>query len=358
MSFATVDGGDLRACLHALTPDDLSQRLKGPGRARQVFRALAAGHDPFSQGVLPDGLRLRLAEAVDDTATRVAAVSRAADGTTKLAISLHDQAIVECVLIPERSGTQPNERATLCVSSQVGCVRGCRFCVTATMGLVRNLSVAEIVAQVALGLRQARRDGWRLRNLVFMGMGEPLDNAAGVQKALSILSDHRGFGFAPKHITVSTVGPRLSAVARLKDWPTRLAWSLHAARPEVRQRIVPPPHPPLTELVRALGEVCLEVRHPLFVEMTLMDGVNDQPEDMAAAGRLLADFPTEVRFNLIAMNPGRTDFRPSPRVIECRDQLQAGGYFCSVRRPRGLDAAAACGQLATLTRSGATRLGS
>lgn len=286
--------------------------------------------------------------------------SVAEDGTTKLLIGLAPgEAAVETVLIPE---SPCGPRATLCVSSQVGCARGCTFCVTATMGLVRNLSVAEIVGQVHLGLSEAAQRDLHLRNLVFMGMGEPLDNADAVRTSLHILTEGRGYGLAPKHLTVSTVGPRLSAVRRLAGWPARIAWSLHAATDDVRQRLVPPPHPPVEALAEAFASICAADRRPLFVEMTLIDGVNDLDVDMDAAAALMRRFPTEVRFNLIAMNPGRPEHAASRRVELCQARLRAQGYFCSVRRPRGRDQSAACGQLAVLppagqglTRRGATR---
>ena len=344
---STRSDGDPRPLLGRLTPEQLAERLKGPGRSRQVFRARAEGLDPFSVGVLADGLRTRLHRSTRPNAARVVHRSVARDQTTKLLVDLGDAA-VETVVIPDEG----SDRATLCVSSQVGCARGCAFCVTATMGLGRNLAPDEIVSQVDIGLREARERQWHLRNVVFMGMGEPLDNAASVRSALDILTDHRGYGIAPKHVTVSTVAPRVPAVQALRGWPARLAWSLHAARPEIRDRLVPKPHPEPADLAAAFAEVCRLDRRPLFVEMTLMDEVNDGPDDMQAAADLLGSFPTEVRFNLIAMNPGRSDLRPSPRVEACQAQLQAAGFFCSVRRPRGQDADAACGQLAV--RSSAT----
>ena len=338
--------------LHALGADALAQKLDGPGRSRHVFRALAAGSDPFAPGVLPDGLRARLSAVTEPGRVTVRQTRVAHDETAKILLGLADGAAVESVLIPENSRDSAPSRATLCVSSQVGCARGCQFCSTATMGLKRNLSVAEIVQQVHLGLGLARTRGWTLRNLVFMGMGEPLDNAPHVRAALDILTDHRGYGFAPKHVTVSTVGPRVAAVRGLRGWPARLAWSLHAATEAVRDRVVPRPHPSIDEIAGAFAEVCAADRRPLFVEMTLIDGLNDSSADMLAAAELFRDFPTEVRFNLIAMNPGRAGnaltgrLRPSRRVEQCKDALQSAGYFCSIRRPRGQDADAACGQLA------------
>ncbi|MEL7368364.1 MAG: 23S rRNA (adenine(2503)-C(2))-methyltransferase RlmN [Myxococcota bacterium] len=344
MAVNSIQSEAERPCLFALDVPALGRHLGGPGRARQVFRALASGRDPLELGVLPEGLHRRLNGIVSPGEMRIRHRSTARDGTIKLLVELKDGAKVETVIIPEAKGAP---RSTLCVSSQVGCARGCQFCVTATMGLIRNLSVSEIVQQVHLGLMHAP-EGHSLRNLVFMGMGEPLDNARNVHAALRILTDHRGYGFAAKHITVSTVAPRVSAIRGLQGWPARLAWSLHAANPSVRAQLVPPPHPELSTIVEAFAEICGADRRPLFVEMTLMADVNDRPEDMAAATALLSDFPTEVRFNLIAMNPGRSDLRPSARVSDCQQQLMHAGFFCTVRRPRGRDADAACGQLAVI----------
>lgn len=336
---------DARPALLALDPAALAEVLGGPGRSRQVFRLLAEGGEPWADGALPRSLQARLRETTRPPALAVWRRSVAADGTAKLALRLEDGATIETVVIPELGGSG---RATLCVSSQVGCARGCRFCVTATMGLSRNLRLEELLGQVHLGLAYARQRGWTLRNLVFMGMGEPLDNLQNVRGALDALTDHRGYGFAPKHVTLSTVAPRVTAVERLQGWPARLAWSLHAATPQVRARLVPAPHPPVQAIACAFARVCASDRRPLFVEMTLMDGLNDRPSDMAAAVDLFADFPTEVRFNLIAMNPGRSELTASHRTLECQAQLRAAGYFCSVRRPRGVDADAACGQLAVI----------
>ena len=150
MTLSPHSSKDDRPALFSLTPEALSERLDGPGRARQVFRAAASGFDPFDPGVLPDGLQRRLTEAARPEPMRLERDVTASDGTTKMLFTLRDGRAVESVLIPE---TEHGPRATLCVSSQVGCARGCRFCVTATMGLVRNLTVAEIVGQVHAGLR-------------------------------------------------------------------------------------------------------------------------------------------------------------------------------------------------------------
>lgn len=335
----------MRPRLLDLGPDTLAEYLGGPGRARAVFRSLSCGRDPFHDADLADGLRRRLREAVAPIPIPIRNIRRARDGTTKLLLGLPGGGSVETVLIPEKS------RTTLCVSSQVGCVRGCRFCLTATMGLERNLEVAEIMAQVLVGLEQAAAlELPPLRNLVFMGMGEPLDNWAAVRRALDTLVDGRGFGFGPRHVTVSTVGPSPRAIERLAHCPTRIAWSLHAARDGVRRSLVASQRASVHALREAFKHLFESRKDPLFVEITLMDGVNDTLEDARAALELFRDFPSEVRFNLLPMNPTDRGYRPSaPRAVALfLDTLRDGGHFALTRTPRGQDASAACGQLAVL----------
>jgi 23S rRNA (adenine2503-C2)-methyltransferase len=219
------------------------------------------------------------------------------------------------------------------------------------MGLSRNLPAEEIVAQVHRALAVAKEEGLPpLRNIVFMGMGEPLDNWASVEASLRALVDGRGFGFGPRHVTVSTVGPSPRAIARLIACPTRIAWSLHAADDATRRGLVATQRHPVTDLRDAFAEVFRARRAPLFVELTLIEGVNDAPADAEAAAALLADVPTEVRFNLLPMNPTGRDLRPSPpaRVDAFAATLRRAGHFTMVRQARGQDESAACGQLATL----------
>lgn len=344
------------APLLALDPSQLAVRLESAARSRMVFRSLAAGRIPLEDPEVPVGLRRRLSGVTRTTEVEEVRRVRSRDGTTKLLLRLDQRDSIEAVLIPERN------RTTLCVSTQVGCARGCRFCLTATMGLSRNLEIEEIVAQVHAGLRIVGEEGLPpLRNLVFMGMGEPLDNWASVQAALTILLHPRGFGFGPRHVTVSTVAPSPSAVKRLEDCPTRIAWSLHSADDRVRRALVATQRHPVEALKAAFVRLFQGRRDPLFVEMTLIEGVNDGIADAEAAVELLADFPTEVRFNLLPMNqtvqirrPSRDDegraagLAPSPtaRVRAFEAVLREAGHFAMVRAPRGADERAACGQLA------------
>lgn len=335
----------MKPALLALPPPRLASVLGGPGRARSVFRALRNGLDPFAPGVLPAGLHDRVARMTRPTALEMVEAAPAADGSEKRVFRLEDGRRTETVLIPEA------RRTTLCISSQVGCRRGCTFCATATIRPVRHLGADEIVAQV-LHARIALGDRPPLRNLVFMGMGEPLDNPVAVRAALESLVGTGGLGFAEKHVTVSTVAPSPQAVRRTVDWPARLAWSLHAAHDTLRARLVPTARFPVRAL-RAAFEAALGPRgRALFVEMTLIADINDRAEDAHAAAALFADFPLAVRFNLLPMNPvSHRAFRPSPsnRVAAFETVLREAGFWVRTRRPRGRDRHAACGQLALIS---------
>jgi len=222
------------------------------------------------------------------------------------------------------------------------------------MGLQGGLTADEIVAQVDRAGEIVRSQRMpTLRNIVFMGMGEPLDNAAAVQRALSTLVDPRGRAFAPRHITVSTVGPSVRAVALTNGWPGRLAWSLHAADDDLRRRLIQTARESVGELARAFAARVDARNQPLFVEMTLIDGLNDSPEHAVQAARLFRHGPRRVRFNLLPVNPTDGVHRASPpdRVEAFRDRLRALGFFAMIRRPRGRDRRAACGQLVTLVDS-------
>ncbi|MCK6550936.1 23S rRNA (adenine(2503)-C(2))-methyltransferase RlmN [Myxococcota bacterium] len=349
---------ETRPGLLGLEPAELVTRLDGPGRARAVYAELRAGRDPFTSPGLMPGARARLARVASDDALAGNAVHRSADGTTKLLLGLRDGLAVEAVLIPEPS------RTTLCVSSQVGCARGCTFCLTATMKLVRSLSAAEITAQVAAGLSVARELALPgLRNVVFMGMGEPLDNADAVRASLAVITGSGlGLGVGPGHVTVSTVGPSPSAIEGAADLPAHLAWSLHAADDTLRSALVPTARARVTELRDAFARALARrgKKEPLFVEVTLLDGINDRDEDARAVAELFAGFGHEVRLNLLPMNPidpsvlgpGARAQRPSPpeRVEAFERHLRAAGFFTKVRRARGTEERAACGQLAVEAR--------
>jgi 23S rRNA (adenine2503-C2)-methyltransferase len=333
--------------LLALDEKELTACLQGPGRARAIWGHLRAGLDPFTDESIAKGTRKRLAESCAPSRLTLEQLHVSRDDTTKMLLRLRDQRAVEAVLIPQSAGGR--SRTTLCLSTQVGCARGCVFCLTATMKLVRNLSTDEIVAQAVLAMRVAKDRGLPpLRNLVLMGMGEPLDNLDAVAPALDRLTDSAcGLGFGKRHVTLSTVAPSPRAVRAARNLPAHLAWSLHAADDELRRELVPTAKHTVAELRDAFYEVLRERDEPLFVEMTLIAGKNDRPEDAERAAQLFEQAPIPVRFNLLPMNTIGDPVLVASRRADMFDQvLRAAGYFTMIRRARGEDDGAACGQLA------------
>ena len=268
---------------------------------------------------------------------RLELVSRqeSSDGTTKFLWGLHDGERVESVLIPE------GRRRTLCISSQVGCAFGCVFCATGTMGLIRNLDPWEIAGQVRELLVQGAA---RPSNIVFMGMGEPLHNWESVDTALSIFNARLGFGIGARSITVSTVGlvPRLADLAARPE-QFGLAISLHAPTTAKRRRLLPVERKyPIPDLLKALQQF----KRRVTFEYVMIDGVNDLDED----ARDLAEIarPLGAMVNLIPLHPGGAADYSGSSTSRRRDFakiLTSFGVKAIVRRSRGLDIAAACGQL-------------
>ncbi len=328
-----------------VTPDELSVWLESPARSNAVFRLLREGEHPATAKTLGLGTREKLS-AMAAPGVTVTSAALSADGTEKLCLKLDDGHSVELVLIPTRT------RTTVCVSSQVGCARACGFCRTGMLGLIRNLRPSEIVAQVFLGIERARmRRLPRVRNLVFMGMGEPLDNPRAVRRALDIVVPNRGFALGPRHVTVSTVGPSPAAIRSAGDLPAYLAWSLHAADETTRKRMVATQRYSPEALRDAFADVFSERRAPFFVEVALIKGLNDSKEAASRLVELFRGFPSEVRFNLLPMNPvPNTSWEGSSASSVRRFwlTLRAAGFITIVRRARGQSSYAACGQLAGL----------
>jgi 23S rRNA (adenine2503-C2)-methyltransferase len=257
-------------------------------------------------------------------------------------LRLDDGRTVETVLMPE------GERDTICISTQVGCPVDCKFCMTALLGLERSLTAGEIVGQVLLVARdnQLRQDGGRL-NIVMMGQGEPLLNLPNVVKATRILLDPAGFGLSPRRITVSTAGI-VPKIAELGAEPVRpkLAVSLNASTEETRRELMPITRKyPLKDLMAACKAYPLRPWEKLTFEYVLLADVNDSDADARRVVKLLANLNCKV--NLIALNPGpEIPFRtPSPERVESFQRIVRRAIPCFVRKPRGLDIFAACGQL-------------
>ncbi|HTX49577.1 MAG TPA: 23S rRNA (adenine(2503)-C(2))-methyltransferase RlmN [Caulobacteraceae bacterium] len=292
--------------------------------------------------------RGRLAERFTLARPEIASRQESADGVVKWLIRFAPGIEVETVFIPDvaRSGA-------LCVSSQVGCTLNCSFCHTGTQGLVRNLTAAEIVAQVQvarddLGEWPTSNEDRRLSNIVFMGMGEPLYNLANVATALDIISDNEGIAISRRKITVSTSGvvPELKPLGERTN--AMLAVSLHATRDELRDKLVPINRRyPIAELMAAIRAYPgLSNARRVTFEYVMLKGVNDTPADARALLKLIQGVPAKI--NLIPFNPwpGSPYECSDPAVIEAfANILKRAGYASPVRKPRGRDILAACGQL-------------
>ena len=277
----------------------------------------------------------------------IATETHSADGfTRKYLLSLGDKRRIETVLM------RYTGRVTACISSQAGCAMGCVFCATGQMGFARHLTPGEIVAQAVHVDRVLRREagGERLRNIVLMGMGEPLHNYDAVMKAVDIVCDSAGLSLGTKKITLSTVGV-IPGIIRLADEarPIHLAVSLHGATQEERAALVPVAKKwPLAELMDACRYYIAKQQRRIFYEWTLIEGKNDSAENAHAVGRLLHGQQAQV--NLIPLNPtAGYGGEPTGREAARRFQHILAGYGlpCTVRQRRGIDIAAGCGQLAT-----------
>jgi 23S rRNA (adenine2503-C2)-methyltransferase len=325
---------------------ELAELLAGEPRYRvdQVWQGLYGQlTEPDAWTSLPASLRTDLAAALPPALTPVTEQVSDRGDTLKLLSELAGGARIETVLM-----LYP-DRATACVSSQAGCAMACGFCATGQAGFERQLTAGEIVEQVVVAMRLARSRGRRLSNVVFMGMGEPLANEPPVRSAVQRL--HDDLGLSARSITMSTVGivPGIRRVAAW-PWPVNLAVSLHAADDALRDELVPINRRyPLAALLEACREYLLARRRRLSFEWALIDGVNDREVDadrLAALGRRL---PLAPHVNLIPLNPtpGWPTVGSSPaRVQAFRDRLRGLGVNATVRRNRGTDIAAACGQLA------------
>jgi len=348
---------DQRPGLSGLPPHELTEWLAAQDepawRARQIADALWTGGgvtDAAAIVTLPAGLRGSLGafarlDTVGDTETQVT------DGglTEKALHRLDDGVLIESVLMHYPATRGSRERHTLCLSSQAGCAVGCPFCATGELGFGRDLETAEILDQARHAARRLATEGKRLTNIVFMGMGEPLLNLDRVLAAVEALNDPRRFGLGARHITVSTSGvvPGIRRLTSLGPQFT-LAVSLHAARDALRDVLVPLNRRwPVAEVVGAARDHAAATGRRISYEVTMIGGVNDTPEDAdALAGLLRGD---HAHVNLIPMNPvAHTPWTASPMpVIESiAATLRAAGIETTIRRNRGQEVGAACGQLA------------
>lgn len=333
--------------LHDLPRRELVRRLGDCGiaavHAARVWSYLYCERVESLEGMadLPPRVLVRLQESFSLAPLQVCEEIASGDGfTTKYLLGLTDGERIETVLMRFRG------RTTACLSSQVGCALGCPFCATGQLGFTRNLSAGEIVAQA---MHVARASAVPLRNIVLMGMGEPLQNYDAVMQALDILCDPGGLAIGYKQVTLSTVGV-VPGIYRLADErrPYSLAVSLHAATQQERLAMLPVARAwPLEELMAACRHYTQQLDRKIFFEWTLIDGVNDSLEQAEALGRLLSGIPAQV--NLIPLNPtaGYAPGASRPTAVaQFQAALKALGIPSTIRQRRGIDIAAGCGQLA------------
>jgi 23S rRNA (adenine2503-C2)-methyltransferase len=323
---------------------ELAELIGGPNyRASQVFEWIYSRlqFDFHKMSNLPQELRNELAERFSITLPKILEAQKSIDGTTKYALNVVGETI-EAVHMPD------DRRDTLCISSQAGCSFGCKFCVTARMNLRRHLTAGEIVGQVIVAIQHHGRE--KPLNIVFMGMGEPLHNYDNVIKAFRILTHQRGLKISNRRITVSTVG-YVPSLLRFHDEPVipNLAVSLNAPNDKLRSELMPINRLyPIKVLIQTLSELPLRHRQRITFEYVLLRGVNDSAED--AHQLLKVTQPIRCKINLIPLNPDpHLPFeRPDDETISrFAGILVDGGRTVAVRRSRGPDISAACGQLGT-----------
>jgi 23S rRNA (adenine2503-C2)-methyltransferase len=317
-----------------------------PGyRAAQIYRAIYREkvENLVQISTLPADLRSELAERSELGLPLLDRRYESVDGTRRYLLRLSDGKTIETVLMPE------GERDTVCISSQVGCPVDCKFCMTALMGLERSLTAGEIVGQVLFVARDnSLLAGNKRFNVVMMGMGEPLLNLPAVLKATRILCDPQAVGMSERRITVSTSGiiPKIEELGKAEVRP-KLAISLNASTEEMRRELMPITRKwHLKDLIEACRAYPLRPWEKLTFEYVLLGGVNDTDDDARRVVHLLANLDCKV--NLIALNPGPgiPYETPAPdRVAAFQSEIVRRGIPCFIRKPRGLDIFAACGQL-------------
>ena len=325
--------------LEALAESLGAPRYRGRQLARWIFARGVVDLEAMTD--LPRDFRAALPARATVDVPEVERRTPSQDGSHKLVLRYGDGARVQAVLMPD------GDRLTLCVSTQVGCGFACAFCFTGTMGLERNLSAGEIVAQVLVA-RQGLGPGERITHIVYMGMGEPLANYSATVKSLRLLTDPQAFAFSPRRITVSTVG-LVSGIERLakETLKVNLAISLHATSNEIRDRIMPVNRGfAIEELLAACRRFPLPFRQRMTFEYVLLDGINDSVEDARRLVKLLKGIRGKI--NLIPFNDweGSSFARPPlPRILAFQAVLLEHGITATIRWSKGEDIGAACGQL-------------
>ncbi len=333
--------------IHELDHDQLNDWCRSlgiePYRAKQVMRWIyTRGADDFEEMTdIAKSVRKLLAERFFISSLEIKKVENAHDGSRKYLFGLSDGNGIETVLIPEKN------HYTLCISTQVGCAMGCRFCMTAKTGLIRNLTRGEIIGQV-LGVQKDIGGDKRLKNIVLMGMGEPLAHYSPVGSALQhITNNDTGLGFSNRRVTLSTSGMVSKFEDLARDTRVRLAVSLNASDDKTRSLLMPINRTyPLEQLIDACARYPLTPRDKITFEYILIRDVNDSPEDALRLSKLLR--PVKAKINLIPFNPHpASEFeRPEEeRILNFQAVLCQKNYTAMIRRSKGSDISAACGQL-------------
>jgi 23S rRNA (adenine2503-C2)-methyltransferase len=335
LDLAELELKDLEAAVESIG----AERFHARQLYRWIHRRATSDFDRMTD--LSRSMRTNLSEHYSIGTPRIVSDETSVDGTRKLVLEFADHRRVESVFIPDTPAM------TFCISTQVGCAMACDFCLTGKMGLVRHLTAGEIVGQVRV-LASVTGLLDEPFNIVLMGMGEPLHNYDNTMKALRMLHEEHGLAISPRRITLSTVGivPGIERLGREPLMPN-LAISLHATTDEQRTMLVPPNRKyPLAAILEACRNVPLKKRNRITFEYVMLDGVNDTPEDARRLARLLSGIKAKV--NLIPLNeaPGIPYERPSDARVDRFAQILADRHFTvSVRKSRGSDIRAACGQL-------------
>ena len=344
-----MDSGERFDFISAL-PETLSQYLQSQGfpayRGMQVFQWLHRKGvlAPDEMTNLPADVKALLHRHAPLLPVTAGQHFTSRDGTRKIEVCLADGLRVETVLIPE------GNTLTQCISSQVGCAVGCAFCRSGAFGLLRNMTAAEIIGQIFIA-RAFYKPEEQLRNVVFMGVGEPLQNFAAVSRALQLLCHQDGMDLSQRRVTISTVGIRrgIEKLGELTGGKVSLAISLHAANDAVRRQLVPNVSVSVADLIHTLKRFPLPDRMRFTFEYVMVRGVNDSEEDARQLVRLLA--PIRAKVNLLPLNPhDKTALQPpTPEQVQrFQDILIAKGLSVFLRKKRGDDIHAACGQLLAL----------
>jgi len=339
------------------TQKELSELIKPSFRAKQIwswmYHKYATNFTEMKN--LPKALIDELASQYTLNPLDIALVQQSSDGSIKYLFRLHDGHTIEAVLLlmkdeeyHEDGAIKHQKRYTVCISSQVGCKVGCAFCLTAKGGFVRNLTAGEIVSQLLVIKRENGIDANRRLNIVYMGMGEPLDNLDNVAKAVEIFSDPDGIAISPNRQTISTSGlsAKIEKLGKL-DLGANLAISLHAVDDELREKLMPINKAyNIASIIDAVKQFPINQRKRVMFEYLVMRDVND---DISAAKKLIALLDgIKAKINLIYFNDfeGSEFKRPTEKsMIEFQDYLNQRGQLCTIRESKGLDISAACGQL-------------